>query len=794
MASPILRIQGRLMNIFIIEARNLAAKDIGGTSDPFAVVKFGPETFKTQVINKSLNPKWEREFEFQIATPAPLSVTITLWDKDIIKRDFLGRVHIPLSSFFDGNGEPVLFHPEREDGLKWMKLEKKSEKSVVSGDVKIKAGLVGSLTALKELYKSMKIIDSSGITKSMSNLSLNSIDESDVSTETKAIIGAIVVDVVGATDLPYEKSPTSFDMDAFVILSFNKAVYRTRVIRHNLNPIWNEKIVLPVPASAVKYPLLFSVYDNDRFTGNDYVGGSKLMVSDLVNEWEAVAGKEDGRCKELKNLKVELSEDYAGNFNSALNVRAWFKPIEALRRTFWISLVSLFDQDKSQTVNRVELEAMLDTINVDLTGPELESQFAKFGKQATDELTFDEVVTICEDLLKINSDKDLVSRLGNVIPCDVVGGEGTLKGRSSTEVILNMAIRLEAEPGEIDRFMADGFLTESAAQKKGLTKLIHKVTYGGYSIGADSANIIVFDRLTGQLIDERMPSYIRLGIRVLYRNIASKSTVESRAIKKMFLNMSVKQGAKYNDPKSKKDIEPFIKFHKLDMSEVRDPIESFKNFNEFFYRKLKEDARPLASDNPNVAVSAADCRLMAFQTVDQARQLWIKGANFTIEELLQDPVAAGHYVNGSVVIFRLAPQDYHRFHSPLDGTFSAPKVIPGALYTVNPMAIRSSIDVYIENSRVVSYIDSPQFGKCAIIFVGAMMVGSIILTKSPGPVKRGEELGYFAFGGSTVLLLLPPRSITLDADLIEHSNQQLETLVRVGMSIGKANLPNSKPL
>ncbi|KAJ3066556.1 hypothetical protein HK102_007627, partial [Quaeritorhiza haematococci] len=128
---------------------------------------------------------------------------------------------------------------------------------------------------------------------------------------------------------------------------------------------------------------------------------------------------------------------------------------------------------------------------------------------------------------------------------------------------------------------------------------------------------------------------------------------------------------------------------------------------------------------------------------------------------------------------------YHRFHMPVDGVVGPTKTIEGEYYTVNPMAVRTTVDVYTENIRTVTFVDSPQFGKVAYVCVGAMMVGSICLTSHEGQVvKRMDEHGYFAFGGSTILLLFEPNMIQFDKDLIENSLQNLETLVKVGNQIG----------
>lgn len=246
--------------------------------------------------------------------------------------------------------------------------------------------------------------------------------------------------------------------------------------------------------------------------------------------------------------------------------------------------------------------------------------------------------------------------------------------------------------------------------------------------------------------------------------------------------MSVKQGRKYDDPASKTQIVPFIEFHKLDMSEVLLPIEEFKSFNEFFYRALKPDARPCsAPDNPRIVVSPADCRSVVFNNVDQATKIWVKGREFSIKRLLGEKHAqdAKRYEKGGLGVFRLAPQDYHRFHIPVDGVMGKPELIAGEYYTVNPMAIRSALDVYGENVRIVVPIDSPEYGRVMVVCIGAMMVGSTVITRKEGEeVKRAEELGYFKFGGSTLVVLFEEGKMRFDDDLVDNSNMALETLVR----------------
>jgi phosphatidylserine decarboxylase len=260
----------------------------------------------------------------------------------------------------------------------------------------------------------------------------------------------------------------------------------------------------------------------------------------------------------------------------------------------------------------------------------------------------------------------------------------------------------------------------------------------------------------------------------------------------MLRSLSIKQGRKYDDPASSSQIQDFINFHQLDMSEVLLPVEQFKTFNEFFYRKLKPGARPCsAPDEPRVVVSPADCRSVFFDCMDEATNIWVKGREFTVDRLLGDayPEDARRFRNGALGVFRLAPQDYHRFHIPVDGIMGEPRTIAGDYYTVNPMAIRSALDVYGENVRVLVPIDSTVYGRVMVVCVGAMMVGSTVITRQAGEkVSRAEELGYFKFGGSTLLLLFEEGAVNFDSDLVENSKGPVETFVRTWAYVDTALL------
>jgi phosphatidylserine decarboxylase len=155
---------------------------------------------------------------------------------------------------------------------------------------------------------------------------------------------------------------------------------------------------------------------------------------------------------------------------------------------------------------------------------------------------------------------------------------------------------------------------------------------------------------------------------------------------------------------------------------------------------------------------------------------------------------------GAIAIARLAPQDYHRWHSPIDGVIESITEVPGTYYTVNPQAINEAgaLNVFCENRRSVMIVrrkvgaSQPPSSVVAIVAVGAMLVGSI--RYNPGivaraEIKRGQCLGAFRYGGSTVIVLFPKDEVVFDADLVANSAEKCcETLVKVGWRIGRGPL------
>lgn len=231
---------------------------------------------------------------------------------------------------------------------------------------------------------------------------------------------------------------------------------------------------------------------------------------------------------------------------------------------------------------------------------------------------------------------------------------------------------------------------------------------------------------------------------------------------------------------------PFIVDYNLDVDEFAKKPYSFKSFNEFFSRALKPGARPIAAGD-RVAVLPADGRHLAFPNVDAAEGFYAKGQKFDLRSFLGSEELGREFAGGSLLISRLCPVDYHRFHFPVAGTPGEPRLINGFLYSVSPIALRRNLAYLWENKRVVTLVESPVFGKVAVCEIGATMVGSILQTHVPGrAVAKGEEKGLFKFGGSCVVTIFQPGKIKLDADLVQHSAAGLEVYARMGESLGVA--------
>jgi phosphatidylserine decarboxylase len=239
-------------------------------------------------------------------------------------------------------------------------------------------------------------------------------------------------------------------------------------------------------------------------------------------------------------------------------------------------------------------------------------------------------------------------------------------------------------------------------------------------------------------------------------------------------------GRRMDAPASRAKIAPFLATYGVDTREFADAPDSFRTFNEFFYRKLKPQARPIAPGE-DVITLPADGRHLVLPDIAHCADFFIKGTRFDLAALLRDVALTERFAHGSMLISRLCPVDYHRFHFPCAGTPGAPRLINGPLYSVSPIALRRRASIHWENKREVTILRTQNLGDVLLLEVGATCVGSIVQTYTPGAaVEKGAEKGYFLFGGSCFITIFEPGKIQFSDDLIENSRAGREVYARMG--------------
>lgn len=228
-------------------------------------------------------------------------------------------------------------------------------------------------------------------------------------------------------------------------------------------------------------------------------------------------------------------------------------------------------------------------------------------------------------------------------------------------------------------------------------------------------------------------------------------------------------------------IKPFIRSSGIDMTQFEPTI--YRSYNEFFSRKIRPEMRTIDSD-PHHLIAPCDSKLTALEITHDAI-FTLKHTPYTLQSLLQSDELAEAYRGGLALIFRLTVDDYHRYCYIADGRKEENIRIPGVLHTVNPIA-NDVYPIYKENAREYTLLHTDAFDDVLMMEVGALLVGRIVNHHQRANVRRGDEKGYFQFGGSTVVVLLKKGAALIDPDIVENSHQHIETLVRMGEKIGVA--------
>lgn len=302
------------------------------------------------------------------------------------------------------------------------------------------------------------------------------------------------------------------------------------------------------------------------------------------------------------------------------------------------------------------------------------------------------------------------------------------------------------------------------------------------------APIEFFNRHSGQVEQEQV--YGEGFLRWVYGRPLGRAALHTAVKRSAFSRL---YGWLMDSERSRDLITPFIAKYRLDPATFEKPPEAFGSFNEFFFRRLADGVRPVDPD-PDSVVFPADGRHLAVADVSAMTGFFVKGQRFDLPALLGDAALADRYARGTLVLSRLCPVDYHRYHFPVCGVPESPRLLPGPLFSVSPIALRRRLAYLWENKRVLTRLHTQRFGTVLVLEIGATNVGSMVSTFRPGlPVAKGAEKGYFRFGGSSVITVFEPGRVQLAADLQRESAGFRELYACVGEVLGtRARTPGDR--
>lgn len=305
------------------------------------------------------------------------------------------------------------------------------------------------------------------------------------------------------------------------------------------------------------------------------------------------------------------------------------------------------------------------------------------------------------------------------------------------------------------------------------------------ALGLEAKVIKVWHRREKKLFQEKV--FSEDAMRLLYGSRLGLAFTD-RVLSSLWINKIY--GLYHDSLASHSKVLSFIEELQIDLSECGHDLADYRSFNDFFARTLKDGARPI-DPSPSALIAPADGRALAFPRINGNTLGHVKWAEVRLFDLFgKNSSLAKRYEDGACFIVRLAPADYHRYHFPFAGIAGPPQPVAGRLHSVSPYALEQGIPVYCLNKRSFCEIEVAQNSRILMMEVGALLVGSIQASYHAGQVEKGEEKGFFKFGGSTVILFFQKGSVAFDPDIVEQSAQSIESFVRMGEKIGTMILPS----
>ncbi len=295
--------------------------------------------------------------------------------------------------------------------------------------------------------------------------------------------------------------------------------------------------------------------------------------------------------------------------------------------------------------------------------------------------------------------------------------------------------------------------------------------------------IKIYDIASGKFAEE--PVCAEGLMRFLYGTVPGRMAVWAM-FKRAFFSRAF--GIWADSKISARGIEKFVLKYGINMDESLRPISAFKCWNDFFTRELLPGARPTAEPGDGEVLSfPCDGRHLLVESVGSRDFFYAKGQRFELGGFLGDAKLAERFDGGPMLISRLSPLDYHRYCYPVGGQLCARKRVSGGLCSVSSIALKERLAILWENKRVLELIDSPVFGMCAFVQIGATNVGTIVNFGELGDrAERGAQAGLFKFGGSCIVTLFERGTrVRFDENLARMSARGIECYARSNSFLGR---------
>lgn len=271
-------------------------------------------------------------------------------------------------------------------------------------------------------------------------------------------------------------------------------------------------------------------------------------------------------------------------------------------------------------------------------------------------------------------------------------------------------------------------------------------------------------------------------VNILYGNAAGLALTDRLLVRKTISRL---YGAWQSTKFTSRKVAPFMKRFGVVASDFEPG--PFASFNDFFIRQFLPGKRSFPQ-NARTMGAFSEGRYFGWEALKADSALPIKGLALQAHDMLGSMPGKDRFAGGPCLLSRLCPVDYHRFHFPDEGRTTHFHVESGNLHSVNPVALKRKPELFLTNERQISLLQTKNFGLLAYVEVGALCVGKIVQTHSPEQkFARGQEKGYFLFGGSTVIVYGEPGAWVPSADILENTKAGREVLVELGEPVATAN-------